>query len=698
VWSALFEMYLVHAEPRNVNGGRARIDQLLGIIGRIRILFRQAGVPLNKRYIDEISETAIRARAEIFVEINRLKLLFLDAGIYEIPLAIDNDIFMEVCLMAIRNEVLSYQTFLSKKSKERKTNILSELKTLKVNYQQNFDHIADLERLLTSINDMEIRSKLENFGNFDIINNEKMTPFFLKLCKGNFAQSDIDEICDDSGSEFEDPEARNEFIYNYFAQVYRLPAGARNNFEGCIQDLGDLADHPLVTACKLTEAVSQALDAHLSIEELDRSVNECELNSAGGPDGFNNKFVKKFWPVLRIPVHKYAETCFRKRILTDSFNNANIKLIPKKGNAKNIKDWRPISLLSCFYKVISGAVNNRLKKFTDRFTSQAQKGFNKNRFIQEVLFNVLQNIWFCRNNNINGAIVSIDFAKAFDTIYHGFIHEAFRFFGVGNYLLEVMNTIGTNRTACIILNNSKVTRKFKLGTGRPLGDKVSPGQFNVGAQILMFSIELNPEIASVYQHMLVPRCLFPVPRENLNIEFREEFNAETNKADCFADDASASNLFEENNLRCLKSSLDNFAEISGLKCNFNKTAILPTSDHANNLTVRAVEEIGFKVTNTVKLLGFNITNTGIDIIAYFDEVIGKVSNIINYWNRFRLSLPGRINVFKTLLLSQLSYGGCFLMPPPRINYHRFRYFVTTLCCKGSSLVKRNYMRIRNPEA
>jgi hypothetical protein len=149
-------------------------------------------------------------------------------------------------------------------------------------------------------------------------------------------------------------------------------------------------------------------------------------------------------------------------------------------------------------------------------------------------------------------------------------------------------------------------------------------------------------------------------------------------------------------LRCLKNSLDNFAEISGLKCNFNKTAILPTSDQTCNLTVRAVEGLGFRVANTVKLLGFNVTNTGIDISAYFDEMIGKISNIINYWNRFRLSLPGRINVFKTLLLSQLSYGGCFLMPP-RINYRKFGLFAIILCCKGLSSVKKNYMRIRNPE-
>ncbi len=37
-------------------------------------------------------------------------------------------------------------------------------------------------------------------------------------------------------------------------------------------------------------------------------------------------------------------------------------------------------------------------------------------------------------------------------------------------------------------------------------------------------------------------------------------------------------------------------------------------------------------------------------------------NIILVWTRFRLSLPGRIAILKTLLIPQLNYLGCFLTP------------------------------------
>ena len=42
----------------------------------------------------------------------------------------------------------------------------------------------------------------------------------------------------------------------------------------------------------------------------------------------------------------------------------------------------------------------------------------------------------------------------------------------------------------------------------------------------------------------------------------------------------------------------------------------------------------------------------------------KITKIINFWERFYLSLPGRLNIAKTLLLSQISYLGCIITPAP----------------------------------
>jgi hypothetical protein len=73
------------------------------------------------------------------------------------------------------------------------------------------------------------------------------------------------------------------------------------------------------------------------------------------------------------------------------------------------------------YKIISRAVNNRLKSVVNRFTSRAQKGFTNHRYKQEVLINVCEKISYCNNNNIEGALLSIDQSRAFDTISHKYM-------------------------------------------------------------------------------------------------------------------------------------------------------------------------------------------------------------------------------------------------------------------------------------
>ncbi len=54
-----------------------------------------------------------------------------------------------------------------------------ELKDLKLDYNQNSKKIFDLENSLSTINDRILRKKLENCRNFELLNNEKITPHFV---------------------------------------------------------------------------------------------------------------------------------------------------------------------------------------------------------------------------------------------------------------------------------------------------------------------------------------------------------------------------------------------------------------------------------------------------------------------------------------------------------------------------------------
>jgi hypothetical protein len=134
-----------------------------------------------------------------------------------------------------------------------------------------------------------------------------------------------------------------------------------------------------VLASKLNDAEKSELDRPLNITEFDRAIKQCNKKSAPGTDGINNKFIAHFWTYLRTLLLNYANCCYSTGNLTTLFETAKIRLIPKKGNLKKLENWRPISLLNCFYKLISRVMTNRLKKVIDKVTMIGQYGYSKKK-------------------------------------------------------------------------------------------------------------------------------------------------------------------------------------------------------------------------------------------------------------------------------------------------------------------------------
>ena len=56
-------------------------------------------------------------------------------------------------------------------------------------------------------------------------------------------------------------------------------------------------------------------------------------------------------------------------------NATFLVLIPKKNDASNIRDFRPISLVGSMYKILSKVLANRLKLVLEHLISESQSSF-----------------------------------------------------------------------------------------------------------------------------------------------------------------------------------------------------------------------------------------------------------------------------------------------------------------------------------
>jgi hypothetical protein len=75
------------------------------------------------------------------------------------------------------------------------------------------------------------------------------------------------------------------------------------------------------------------------------------------------------------------------------------------------------------------------------------------------------------------------------------------------------------------------------------------------------------------------------------------------------------------------------------------------------------------------------------LTEHFEEIIGKIARIAEFWDRFHLSLLGRIRVCKTFMLSQISYLGCIITPTEN-QYKRLQDSMDKFCLNNMSFAKK----------
>jgi hypothetical protein len=147
-----------------------------------------------------------------------------------------------------------------------------------------------------------------------------------------------------------------------------------------------------------------------------------------------------------------------------------------------------------------------------------------------------------------------------------------------------------------------------------------------------------------------------------DICFRNESRKETDKAEGFADDTTGLTIFELESLAALKRALIDFGKFSGLKCNVDKTVLMQIGNRVP--LSQEIIDLGFTLVDEIKILGLSIDCNLENLDENFVLIHESIKKSVRYWSRYNLTLPGRINVAKSLLVSLLNYLGCFLMPKP----------------------------------
>ena len=237
------------------------------------------------------------------------------------------------------------------------------------------------------------------------------------------------------------------------------------------------------------------LIAYISNEEVLAIINQLE-NKSTGPQSIPIKLLKLIPDLILIPICRIINHSFMMGVFPDALKISEVIPIHKGGSTEEINNYRPISLLSVFDKIIEKLMHKRLYEFLQEHNIlfENQFGFRKNNSTTFALLEITEKIKETIDNKKYGCGIFIDLRKAFDTVNHEILLKKLEHYGIRGKALTWFTSYLTNRKQYVFLNGECSESKY-ITCGVPQGSCFGP---------LLFLIYINdlPNISEVLHFYL----------------------------------------------------------------------------------------------------------------------------------------------------------------------------------------------------
>ncbi len=570
-------------------------------------------------------------------------------GLTQIHSTSNPQTLFEVVLGATRNYTLSYVVNKNRREGAQKKEVVRNIDQLEKilesdidNRKANKEYIEEVDKL-EEINRKNLEKKEFIHRKNWILEGEKPTAFFFEMEKKANRRKDVTKLVVEEGEgaskhnvTYTEQADVREQIHKHFQQIFTEKE--EENAEGIDEFLepegeDDPVDWEARERQKLNEEETRRMEADLQIEELDAVVKDLNASSSPGIDGYRGAWVQHFWPSLRVLFHRSVTYAFEKGLLSASQRQGIICLIPKGSDADLtlLGSLRPITLLSVFYKILSFAITNRLKNPLDRMIGPHQKAYIQGRFLGDVVKSTYDVMYEAGVRGLAGVILLVDFSKAFDSVSHTYIHKCLQWYGFGDHMTRWIKLLMTERTAVVDVSGH-MTKTICLTRGVPQGDPISTHLFILAVDILVRKIVSMKEIKR-----LKIGCVIVDP-------------------ELYADDLTIFAQWAERTLRKILLVLKRFGDLCGLKINRDKTKCVRIGSKVGSAERLCGDwELKWNV-KIFTLLGIIFCNTLSRMyLLNIDARLTKMRGISGRWSVIAPTLVGRMQVIKTLMLSQIAH-------------------------------------------
>ena len=460
---------------------------------------------------------------------------------------------------------------------------------------------------------------LSNISNPESGNN-KMKRFWHYIKSKRQDNIEIGALKDQAENIITDPLEKAEILNNQFKSVFT------SEDTSCIPDRGNSPYPPIP-------------DIHITLNGVRNLLAECDTTKSPGPDNIHAAFLKQVASEIAPLLTHLFNQSLRIGTVPDSWKQANVTPIYKKGDKTDPRNYRPVSLTSLVCKTLEHILVSQIMKHleSNNILTDVQYGFRSKRSCEAQLFLAVDDFARAVDNKVQVNVAILDFAKAFDKVAHARLAHKLNFYGIRGELLQWLQSFLTNRTQRVIIDGRQ-SSPCSVTSGVPQGSVLGP---------VLFLIYINDIVTNIHSQLRL-----------------------------FADDCLVYRpIYSPEDHKILQSDLDTlstWADIWQMEFNVSKCCIMQIFTlHSASEFSYTMYKIPLEVVERHHYLGVLLDNK-LSWTPHINSVCNKANRLLGFLRRTLHHCPPHLkeHAYKQIVLPSIQYCSSIWDPHQQSLIHK----------------------------
>lgn len=257
------------------------------------------------------------------------------------------------------------------------------------------------------------------------------------------------------------------------------------------------------------ETTFNSFDDPFSLNEIRAAISNLSSNKTCGSDNIINEYFKNAADILVEPLQILFNKILHTGIFPSQWATGLVVPIYKKGDADDMNNYRGITLISCFAKLFTSILNNRLKAWQKEndVSTDAQFGFKPNHSTIDAIFILKYLIDKQLNKNRKLYCSFIDMKKAFDSVSRTALWYKLIKCGIDGKILKIIRSL-YEKIKLRVKSLNSLSDLFNCDVGLLQGEILSPFLFSIFLNDIEMHLSKNIQDGVTLDHLQLYLLLF----------------------------------------------------------------------------------------------------------------------------------------------------------------------------------------------